>query len=265
VNGDDTTVLQVAARIVGLGAGVIAAVYVCGAMVLGLRLAIARLPVETVLGEFPRDFVISVGLAQVVLPSLGFATLYAAYRLLSGTARHAPSWPRWAAADSRARRCLAAKALAWTALVAAPGVALPVIQESNGTGYRWDLLFLLIPIALIFLTTLLARDVFAVLAHEKRASWNAVTTVAMGAAIIMVAAVPGCISFASAFSPPRARLCTNGGDRAFAYLVAQTGDQVILGDVNLSPRPIVVVPKDKVSELVVGREASQIPCFVSDK
>src|SRR4051794_3975599 len=121
--------LKIAAQVVGLAAGVVGAIYVCGGVVLGLRLTIAGLPIESILGQLPRDFVISVGLAQVVLPSLGIGAAYVGYRLLRGDNASPPKWPRWSEANRHDRVSLSATALGLTAVLIAPGVVLPIVQE----------------------------------------------------------------------------------------------------------------------------------------
>lgn len=67
-----------------------ALVYVVGALVLGLRLALQDLPWADVISQLPREFLLSVGAGQALLPALLLGALYGLYRLL----RKKPSLPK---------------------------------------------------------------------------------------------------------------------------------------------------------------------------
>ena len=58
---------------VGLLAGAVALVYMVGGAVLALRLYIEDLPSRTIVAQLSRDLLVSVGLAQVVLPGIAIA------------------------------------------------------------------------------------------------------------------------------------------------------------------------------------------------
>ena len=62
--------VKLAAELVALGGAALALVYVVGGAILWLRLQHAGLPGEPVIGHLPREFLITVGLATVVLPLL---------------------------------------------------------------------------------------------------------------------------------------------------------------------------------------------------
>lgn len=70
--------------IVGLFAGLAAAVYVTGGFALALRLWWAGLPALTV-GQLPRDVLFSVGVAQVVLPALCVGVVVGLFELAQQT------------------------------------------------------------------------------------------------------------------------------------------------------------------------------------
>jgi hypothetical protein len=266
MSNQDSRLLRPIAQLVGLGAGVVAAIYVCGAIVIALRQAIGELPIQNVVGQLPRDFVISIGLAQVALPALAGALVYGTYRTLRGKNALPPRWSRWSDADRRGRGKLILRALAWAIPLAIPGTVVPIVQEASGVrGVRWDLLLLLIPFALIFVTTLLARDVLRLVADRVRDGWNGVPGLAASSLVVFLATIPAWISLASAFSYPRAKVCTKGNDQALGLLIGQTSDQVFLGDTTGRPRPLVVIPQQEVAQLVVGKRYEEIPCFVSSR
>jgi uncharacterized protein (DUF433 family) len=70
------------AQLFALFAGLATIIYITGGVVLVTRLRLADLPWEPVAAQLPREFLISVGISQVLVPSLIVATLYAGYRLL---------------------------------------------------------------------------------------------------------------------------------------------------------------------------------------
>ena len=67
---------------VALLAGAVGLVYLVGGAVLALRLFSQDLPSLTIVPQLSRELLVSVGLAQVVLPGIAIAALYAAVRVL---------------------------------------------------------------------------------------------------------------------------------------------------------------------------------------
>jgi uncharacterized membrane protein len=61
-------------------AGAVGLVYVAGGAILALRLKATELPSTAVLGQLPRDFLISLGVSHGLLPGLGAAVLFGGYR-----------------------------------------------------------------------------------------------------------------------------------------------------------------------------------------
>jgi hypothetical protein len=253
--------LRIVAQTVGVGAGVVGVLYLSGSLVLGLRSIIWGVPLETVVGQFPRDFVISVGLSQVVLPSIAGALLYAAYRYLRGNRGTAPKGQRWAQRDRPGRVRLAARAAVAAILLAAPGIVLPIVQESRSTsGLRWDLLFLLVPLALLVLTTLIAIDLRTLLAERFPHRWNDLSVVVLASGIVLGALVPAWINLASALSPPRATLCAQGGEQFGGSFVGQTNEAILLGGRlgHGQRRGLVVIPRQGISRVVIGDRNSNL-------
>jgi hypothetical protein len=84
VEREGSDVVKTIGQLLALAAGFLGLVYAAGGGVLALRLYLARLPSRTIVGQLPRDMVISIGLAWVVLPVLAVVAIYAGYRLLGG-------------------------------------------------------------------------------------------------------------------------------------------------------------------------------------
>ena len=61
-------------RLTGLFAGLVAAIYLTGGLVLSLRLGLERLPSTAAVAQLPREFLVSLGLT-VVVPAVGVGAL----------------------------------------------------------------------------------------------------------------------------------------------------------------------------------------------
>jgi hypothetical protein len=92
-NGESrgTELLKTLGLVVGLLAGIVGLLYAIGGGVVTLRLYLENLPSLTVVGQLPREFLISIGLTQIVLPALAVAALYLAVRALLGSSARPPT------------------------------------------------------------------------------------------------------------------------------------------------------------------------------
>jgi hypothetical protein len=61
-------------------AGAAAVVYITGGLIVGLRLYVARLPAVSVIGQLPRNVLLSAGLSEGLFPALFLGSIYAALR-----------------------------------------------------------------------------------------------------------------------------------------------------------------------------------------
>ena len=80
--------------VAGIVAVVAALIYVTGGIVLATRLIVNGFPFEDVVGQLPRQLLLSVGLTQIVLPSIAVAGLYAGARYVWGRGRWRGWWKR---------------------------------------------------------------------------------------------------------------------------------------------------------------------------
>jgi hypothetical protein len=76
-DGRDTVdkIVELLTRLLALGSGVVAVVVIAGGAVLGLRLHRLNVPSEAVLGDLPKQLLITTGLTEVVLPTTVAALL----------------------------------------------------------------------------------------------------------------------------------------------------------------------------------------------
>lgn len=179
---------------------------------LALRLGREGLPFEAVVGQLPREFLISQGLSSVILPAVAVAALYVVYRLI----RRQPWRPKIQRLSGPENSVKWKKFLTeyfadgWKFLLVAVMVTMAVLAPAFihelERGPR--LVFLSAVIPLTFLNTIAVLQLRALLVqkHYRRPydthSWNNERIAALMAALYAALIVPGAIAF--------------GGDTAFA-------------------------------------------------
>lgn len=253
-------------QILGLAAGFVAVVYIAGGGVLALRLYLAHLPSRTIVGQLPRELVISVGLAQVVLPVLGVAAVYAIYRFLRGTA--APprrfvrqwkvrSWRGWATlvAASAIPALIAAGALAWA-------------DEEVRGGPKGLLWLAPVTFLLTLLVVLIALGVRERLAARYENEWDKPAALIRMTILVALASVPTAVVLAGAYLPLLdAKVCTTTGSDVTGLLIGETSDRTYIGEDERGPTgPLLMfsVPRTQITETFIGGDASSRPCSAVD-
>lgn len=257
-------------QILGLAAGFVAVVYTAGGGVLALRLYLAHLPSRTIVGQLPRELVISVGLAQVVLPVLGVAAVYAIYRFFRGTS--APprrlvrqwkvrSWRGWATlvAASAIPALMAAGALAWA-------------DEEVRGGVKGLLWLAPATFLLTLLVVLIALGVRARLAERyvtpEKNEWDKPAALIPMTILVALASVPTAVVLAGAYLPLLdAKVCTTTGLEVTGLLIGETSDRTYIGEEERGPTgPLLMfsVPRTQITETFIGGDASSRPCSAVD-
>src|SRR5215207_3415276 len=116
--------------IVGLFAGLAALIYIMGGVALGLRLLFAGLPSLPV-GQLPREFLFSLGAAQVVVPAAALAIVAGIIEL--GQRHESLVFGHLPWSEAKRRRALRRTYIAYYAavpfLLIAPGLAVAVITD----------------------------------------------------------------------------------------------------------------------------------------
>jgi hypothetical protein len=116
--------------IVGLFAGVAALIYITGGVALGLRLLFAGLPSLPV-GQLPREFLFSLGAAQVVVPAVALAVVAGIIEL--GQRHQGLVFGHLPWSEAKQRPALRGTYIAYYAavpfLLIAPGLAVAVITD----------------------------------------------------------------------------------------------------------------------------------------
>jgi hypothetical protein len=251
--------LQLAARIAGLLAGFVALVYVTGGVVMALRLAFKNLPWDNVVSQLPREFLISIGLGQVLIPALLVGGLYGFFRLLRTDRAKPPELHRLR--DAGARRGAVGGYARTLAVLSIP----PALIFIRGA-WRGDLGLEVLPV--IALTVILLAAVAGVV-HETRAiilarersihRWNSLRTVVAVAALYAAATIPSMMIAAAGLPLTEAKVCTTNNSTESGYFVGQTSDRVYLGEKGKARR-IAVIPMAQVEELFIGSDADGALC-----
>jgi hypothetical protein len=256
---DGSDVVKTLAGLVGLAAGAVALVYAAGGGVLALRLYLTHLPSLAVVGQLPRAVLVSIGLAQIVLPTALVVALYAVYRVLSSeTAPPTRLVSQW---KPRSRR-------GWLELVAAsavPAAAVTLIVWKAGhlrggtKGLEW---LLPLTFAITLLAVLLGLNLRArlVAKHGESAdSWNAARPVVYMSLVVALVVAPICFLFAGTLITLRyVKVCTTNGRQVAGVLIGETGDRTYVGMTKLSkkssnvPHPVFSIPRSEIILTIIG-------------
>jgi hypothetical protein len=231
-NGEDSDLLKTVGQALALVAGFVALIYAAGGSVLVLRLFAEGLPSRTVVGQLPRDLLISVGLAQIVLPALAVAAIYGAVRLLWKTPPPTRLVKLWKSTSSDELEPEARRSSSWLILfsvAAVPAAALTVIAGFRLQRAHWLLIFSFL---LTFLVTLVALNLTARLAmrYPTSSAWNARRPILLMALVVAFAVLPACLVLAGTINLLSATACLTNGSQVPGLLVGETNDRVYIGD-----------------------------------
>jgi hypothetical protein len=262
---DGSSVVTVVGQLVGAAAGFVALLYAAGGGVLALRLYLADLPSRTIAAQLPRDLLISIGLAQIILPMLAVAALYAVARIIRGAAAPPPSRlvRQW---TERSRR-------SWLDLVAASAVPALVVAATLGLAARnvregAKALAWLLPVAFLvtLLVVLLALNLRARLAAtygDSATSWSTVRAVVRMTLVVALVSLPVCVLFAGAFFPLLdAKVCAQSGSGTSGVLIGETSDRTYIGETGKATGPLLVfsIPRSEIKETIIGGNAAASAC-----
>ena len=242
---------------VGLLAGAVGLVYMVGGAALALRLFIEDLPSRTIVAQLPRDLLVSVGLAQIVLPGITIAALYAAFRIIVG----AMPTPRrlvdqWAEPSLRGwTELAAASAVPSLAITAYCALRVPRVQ------LEWDLAWLL-PLAFLLsmLIVLVALRLRARLAAAHRSEWNERRPIVWMTLVVWLAVLPACLVFAGTFPLLDAKVCTTSGSERTGLLIGETNQRIYIGESSGAKRRVISLPLTQVKETFIGGDADLERC-----
>jgi hypothetical protein len=253
--------LQTVTQVAGLLAGLATVVYGTGAVVLSLRLQFVHLPWNNVVSQLPREFLLSIGAGQVLLPAVVVGALYGLYRLIRKERKHAPKPYRLREGRRQAGVVMLRYALTWTLMLlplAAVSVALSdnaISELSVGLGIGMAILVVVAAMAVQEgRTTVVKRN-------QAPTRWNSARTATVMAGVYAAAALPSMMLAAAAIPLSEAKVCTTDGYPEWGLLVGESSDRVYLGerpppeDWQSHHRRLAVFPLTKVEEMFVGPKA----------
>jgi hypothetical protein len=255
--------LQVATQVAGLLAGLTAAVYATGAAVLSLRLAVADLPWGNVVSQLPREFLLTVGAGQVLLPSLLVGGMYALYRVLRNERPSVPRIPRWRDGWRARPKAIRGYLLAFLAMLLPLAAVLLVRRIANGEDP--DLAPILVGCLTLPILAVAVQEARGVLTrhHRPMLRWNNISSIARMGAVYVLAAIPAMTVAAAAVPLSEAKVCTTEEFAEGSFLIGETSDRVYLGEFpsqEQSTRRIAVFPMAQVEELFIGEGAIHVLC-----
>ena len=261
---EGSDVVKTIGQLLALAAGFLGLVYAAGGGVLALRLYLADLPSRTIVSQLPRDVLISIGLAQIVLPVLGVAAVYLIYRLLRGATPPPTRFVReWTEGSARGWATLivvsAIPALAFTGLIALGSDT--VRDESNALLWLVPLVFLVTMLVVLVALSLRAKLVVRFAVREDR--WGTRRPIVLMTLVVALAAVPICVLFAGAFFPLLdAKVCTSQSP-VTGVLIGETSDRTYIGETEPPAEDklrVFSVPSSEIKETIIGGGAAGQPC-----
>jgi len=249
-------------------------VYVAGGGAFALRLYLRDLPSLGVTSQLPRDYLISIGLSQILSPALGVAAIYVIARLLWENAppptrfvdewEAKRSWRGWS------------KLFAASALPAAVATGFAAHQMLSFTSdWRKLLPSLLVTFLVTMLIALVALNLRARLARRARREeapdevvcerWNERGAVVRMALVVALATVPFGVVFAATLPMLSARVCFTAGQhvrQVDGVLVGETGTRTFIGENGKKhPKNVFSIPESEIIETTIGGNPKRKQCL----
>ncbi|HEX5714084.1 MAG TPA: hypothetical protein VFX85_12290 [Solirubrobacterales bacterium] len=250
--------LQVVTQVVGLFAGLATLVYAAGAIVITGRLALMNIPGDPVVASLPRDFVLSTGAGQVIIPALVVGALYALFRLLRDKRSRPRAIHRW-----RHGRATRAK-VAFVYLATFVAMLLPALVVWHLGGAEDPDLDLALPVLAVLAIVAIAwsesRAVAARRLTKRARQWNSTRSAAIMAGLYALGAVPAMALAAVMIPLDQAKICTASGFEERGYLVGRSNDSVYIGETSPGERRLAILPASGAEELFVGENARDARC-----
>jgi len=257
-------VVQFARGALGAAAAIVAGVYLAGGVIVAARLAVTQLAAYDVVGQLPRDFLLSVGASEVVLPTVVLTIPYVLYRAVRGRAVKPSKYRNWRRPGGWWENSKIVALNVGGALLLAAGPAVAILRRPELSCW-----LILVALAIAALWTFAALHMRERLSRRRDPNKRpdlevkpAVITATLAQynsprrLIGMVLVVAGWVALGvlmtqAALPFPHAAVCTRTGGTLGGRLIG-TSDQ----DVFLAQRHrIRVIPRGRVVEVDVGARA----------
>ncbi len=240
-------------------AGTAALVYASGGLVIAVRMFVHGLPPSVVVGQLPRDWLVSIGFGEVVLPALAVAALYGIARLVRGTGLHPSTF-------TRIDEATAGENVRWFALLALGTLLLATIPivvmvGRSHLGPVRTLLLAGAAVAIAGLSTFAALNARARIArrYNTASKYNHPTALLTMVVVVACWAVPSAIMAQAAAPLLDAQVCTKGGIHYKGWFLGESGSSVYIGE-NVYPHRVVAVAHDEIAATFTGHRATAVGC-----
>lgn len=261
--------LGTAAKVAGLLAGAVAAVYVLGGLIVALRLlfeGFSASSVVTLLGQLPRELVISTALIEALGPAaivgVTAALVFGAYD--GPRDRREPDAGK---TDEEADRLLS-QPRRKTTIVFIGGISLAMMAPAflaagDASGLSQLLLFLAVFYAFLVTFALAAAGWYAV-RRSARLHLSRLPAAALGGLIWAGMAVIPATMFAGGLEFERAQVCSDGSATPVeGLLVGETSDHLLLATDFEDEESVLSLPEDRVTKSEYGDLSSDFVCAAS--
>lgn len=217
-----------------------AVTYVVGAGALALRLAFAHFPARMVIGELPREFAITIGLTEVVLPTAGVAILLTIGAYWADFDTRAINWKRDAAAVG--------------AVAAVPVLIAAVLAYHRLDGWGTELLWLL-P-ACVVVAIIVAGAARAISWIREHVPGARIRKLAALGAVVAVPLAAGFVMVSGGLPLEDVRVCGPAGPyKPDGQLIGHSKEQVVVGIDEGEREYAVVFPASGVTQVLIGELA----------
>jgi hypothetical protein len=245
--------------------GAAAVVYIAGGLIFALRLSVAGLPTVSVVGQLPRNVLLSVGLSEGLSPALLGAAVYAALRSLFYKDRRAVTDLKdktWIKVDDCKRRSLYfGRTGAYAFLIISPALAAAIFSKTAGSNEtaRWIILGVSALVAILGM--LMYPNVRGQIADRFDQNFRSATATVVHSLLFALVLIPGCVAYFGTQLPDEATVCLNRPampTQLQGYLVGQTSDNVFIGENSGTERKVKSVPTAQIRQVIVGPHAANM-------
>lgn len=243
----------------GLLGAAVSLVYLTGGLVLALRFQEVDLPSTAVVGQLPRELLISTGLAYVIIPALVAGGTYFGWRLARGERSQVPGLGSW---GPMSPSTTAWSVLTWCGIglvLALPAPAWALLRGRTNEFHFGDLEYYFASVLVLAATALLFRIGLVSLIARYESRWQQWQAIAAVSGAVALLAVPALATFAGKLSLLTAKTCLADGSSLSGRLIGETATRVYLGE-NRDPPRVASLPSDRVHRLFVGPDAAGAGC-----
>ncbi|MEX2105285.1 MAG: hypothetical protein WD810_00150 [Solirubrobacterales bacterium] len=246
--------LKTATAAVGLLAGIVASVYVLGGLVIALRMffdSFTLNSVVTIVGQLPRELVISTAMLDVLLPA---AALGLSFGLLAAFVTGVWRVPLRKPASGRVGLGTIVFLVGVTAALVAPAIVHALL--TNG-----PTLSLLSSVIGILTTFAAAYAGWYELRSVAGGAWSPAAKLCAAGGIAAAVTLTPAVMFAASLSLEQAQACVSGSEAPVkGKLIGEGGGQVLLEQHFGKEAGVVSIPSSQVTKIEYGDIASTFSC-----